>query len=105
MLNSEKLRRVALVRTEVSEERSASIFRVTRIGELQTVVAITSNLLNLLSHIISAQFSSVANVVSSSSILLTVMMESLHSSETSVFTRVTRRYISEGGILHRLYFL
>jgi hypothetical protein len=28
------LRRVALVRTEVSEKRSASIFRVTRIGNL-----------------------------------------------------------------------
>jgi hypothetical protein len=30
------LRRVALVRTDVSEELSASIVRVTRIGELGT---------------------------------------------------------------------
>jgi thioester reductase-like protein len=37
------LRRVALVRTEVSEERIASIIRVTRIGELGTTLAITSN--------------------------------------------------------------
>jgi hypothetical protein len=33
---------VALVRTDVSEERSASIITVTRIGELGTL-AITSN--------------------------------------------------------------
>jgi hypothetical protein len=30
------LRRMALVRTDVSEERSASFIRVTRIGELGT---------------------------------------------------------------------
>jgi hypothetical protein len=36
------LRRVALVRTDVSEERSASNIRVTRIGELGTL-AVTSN--------------------------------------------------------------
>jgi hypothetical protein len=37
------LRRVALVRTDVSEELSASIIRVTRIGELETMLAVTSN--------------------------------------------------------------
>jgi hypothetical protein len=37
------LRRVALVRTDVSEERSASIIRVTRINELGTMLAVTSN--------------------------------------------------------------
>jgi hypothetical protein len=36
------LRRVALVRTDVSEERSASIIRVTRIGGLETL-EVTSN--------------------------------------------------------------
>jgi hypothetical protein len=36
------LRRVALVRTDVSEELSASIIRVTGIGELGTL-AVTSN--------------------------------------------------------------
>jgi hypothetical protein len=35
--------RVALVRTDVSEERSASIIRVIRIGELRTKLAATSN--------------------------------------------------------------
>jgi hypothetical protein len=33
------LRRIALVRTDVSEERSASIIRVTRIGDLGTTLA------------------------------------------------------------------
>jgi hypothetical protein len=37
------LRRVALVRTDISEERIASILRVRRIGELGTTLAVTSN--------------------------------------------------------------
>jgi hypothetical protein len=37
------LRRVANVRTDVSEEPSASFIRVTRIGELGTMLAVTSN--------------------------------------------------------------
>jgi hypothetical protein len=37
------LRRVALIRTDVSEELSASFIRVTRIGELGTTLAVTSN--------------------------------------------------------------
>jgi hypothetical protein len=37
------LRRVALVKTDVSEERSASLIKVTRIGELGTTLAVTSN--------------------------------------------------------------
>jgi hypothetical protein len=37
------LRRMALVRTDVSEELSASIISVTRIGELGTMQALTSN--------------------------------------------------------------
>jgi hypothetical protein len=37
------LRHVALVRTYVSEELSTSIIRVTRIGELETMLAVTSN--------------------------------------------------------------
>jgi hypothetical protein len=34
---------VALVRTDVSEELGASIIGVTRIGELGTMLAVTSN--------------------------------------------------------------
>jgi hypothetical protein len=37
------LRRVALVRTDVSEEPSASYMRATRIGELGTTLAATRN--------------------------------------------------------------
>jgi hypothetical protein len=37
------LRHVALVRPDVSEELSASLIRVTRIGELGTTLAVTSN--------------------------------------------------------------
>jgi hypothetical protein len=36
------LRRVALVRTDVSEELSASFIRVTRLGELGTTLAVIS---------------------------------------------------------------
>jgi hypothetical protein len=42
MLSSGMLRHVALVRTDVSEEISASIIRVTRIGELGTTLASAS---------------------------------------------------------------
>jgi hypothetical protein len=43
MPSSGMLRRVTLVRTDVSEEPSASFIRVTRIGELGTTLAVTSN--------------------------------------------------------------
>jgi hypothetical protein len=43
MTSSGLLRRVALVRTDVLEELSAFFIRVTRIGELGTTLAVTSN--------------------------------------------------------------
>jgi hypothetical protein len=43
MVSSGMLRRVALVRTYVSEEFSASFIKVPRIDELGTTLAVTSN--------------------------------------------------------------
>jgi hypothetical protein len=43
MPSSGMLRRVALVKTDVSEELSISFIRVTRIDELRTMLAVTSN--------------------------------------------------------------
>jgi hypothetical protein len=43
MVSSGMLRRVALVRTDVLEEPGSSFIRVTRIGELGTTQAATSN--------------------------------------------------------------
>jgi hypothetical protein len=43
MSSSGMLRRVALVRTDVPEERIVSIIRVKSISELGTTLAVTSN--------------------------------------------------------------
>jgi hypothetical protein len=80
------LRRVALIRTDVSEERSASIIKVTRIGELGTKLAVTSNRPTRVRRLLVT-----ASVVPSSQVLVTLMKETLSSSETSVITRATRR--------------
>jgi hypothetical protein len=72
MVSFGMLRRVALVRTDVSEELSASFIRV-----LVT-----------------------ASVVHSSIILFTVIKKAISSTETSALTRATWRNIRVDSILH-----
>jgi hypothetical protein len=89
MVSSGMLRRVALVRTDVSEEPGASFIRMTRMGELGT-----TQFLRSVRRLLVA-----ACVVPSSLILLTLMKEAPGSSETSVLRRATRRNIPEDTIL------
>jgi hypothetical protein len=73
---------VSLVRTGVSEEFSAYIISVTRIGELRTL-AVTGNQRTLRRN-------------------TTLMMKALSSSETSIVTRLIQRNIPEDDILQVL---
>jgi hypothetical protein len=104
MVSSGMLRRVALVRTDVSEEPSASSIRVTRIGELGTTLAATSNRCTLRRNTLVflrcvRRLLVTANVVPSSRILVTLMIQAIRSSETSVLRTSTLRNIPEDTIL------
>jgi hypothetical protein len=77
MASSGMLRHVALVRTDVSEELSASFIRRSSVHRLLVT----------------------ASVVHSSPISVTLMKEVLSSSETLVLTKATLRNIPEDAIL------
>jgi hypothetical protein len=96
MVSSGILRCVALVKTDVSEKLSASFIRVTRIYELRTTLAVTSNRRVLRSV---RRLLVTASVVPTSPVLVILMKEALSSSETSVLTRTTWRNILEDDIL------
>jgi hypothetical protein len=80
MASSGMLCRVALVRTDLSEKRRGYIIRNNVSSNRRTLLVFAN--------------------VPSSTILVTLMMEALRSSETSVHTRATLRSIQEDGILY-----
>jgi hypothetical protein len=84
MASSGVLRRLALVRTDVSEELSAYFIRVVFLSSVRRLLV-------------------TANVVPSSPILVSLMTEALSSSDTSVLTRATRLIIPEEAILQLKY--
>jgi hypothetical protein len=80
MASSGMLRRVALIRTDVSEELSASFIKVTIVGELGTTLTLTSNRRTLFLRSVRRLLVRVS-VVPSSPIIVTLMKEVLSSSE------------------------
>jgi hypothetical protein len=85
-------------KNRVLKECIASIVMVKRIDELGIALAVTSEEILFLHSVL--QVLGTANVVLSSTILVTLNLEKISSSETSALTRAMRRHIPEEGILH-----
>jgi hypothetical protein len=86
MPSSGMRRRMAIVRTDDSEERIACIIRVKRISEVVTTLAVPSN--------------NNCYLVKSLLILFALMIEAIWSSERSILTRAAWHHIPEDDILH-----
>jgi hypothetical protein len=82
MSSSGMLHRVALVRADVLEECVASIIRATRISKLGTTLAVITNRSTLRRYTMCSvlRLLITANVVPRSPILVTLLMEAIHSS-------------------------
>jgi hypothetical protein len=102
MPSSGRLRRVALVRTDVSEEYIAFIIRVTRISEPGTALAVTSNRSKLRRNTKTAFFAvpaaKISNLTLSNTVrnfhylsILQLLKRTLVSVRFEVFTAVTMK--------------
>jgi hypothetical protein len=80
MPSSGMLRRLAIVRTKVPEEHTASIIKGKRIGDLGRMLGIISNRRTLRRNSRERRLLIIANVVPSSQILVSLIMEVLLSS-------------------------
>jgi hypothetical protein len=87
---------VALVRTDVSEELSASFIKVTRIGEVGTTLDVTREVVFICSV---RRLLVTASVAPSSPILIALMKEALLQEPHGVTSQKTPLFISDAIVL------